>query len=263
MNNEDSSNVVVMRAADLPNPPITIERLAPTSSMVISLYWPAVLTDVDTGFDLVSGYRLYTNTGIGDDIIKLIFDGEGIPSQRTFTHDGLIPGRYYKYQVSTLNSVGEGPKSTVKIFLASQPPLAPGKPTFVNSFRGGSLTIEWEPPADVGGSVIRSYMIMYNDGESNSPLTRELQICDPMKTVYQLTGLLEGRFYGVAVKAFTSCSEGEFERQNSGACPSCSVESPLSEISTFVVADLPSRLKIKYLVYPNEGRNAPFQFQFC
>ena len=58
------------------------------------------------------GYKVYLNR-LESDSFELIYDGTNFPSTLTYTATGLSRGIFYRFKVTALNAIGEGPDSTI------------------------------------------------------------------------------------------------------------------------------------------------------
>ena len=116
-----ASEVSYFQCADISDAPSTpiLESTTPNS---ISVAWNEPASD---GGSPISGYRLYMNDILEDDVFRLVFDGANYPSTLTYTTAGLIAGRYYRFKVSALNRIGESEVSSEATFLAADFPSAP------------------------------------------------------------------------------------------------------------------------------------------
>lgn len=115
--------------ADIPDPP-TAPILEGTTSTSISVSWNE---PVNNGGSPVSGYRLYMNDLLADDVFNLIYDGANYPASLSFTVEGLTPGKYYRFKVSSMNKNGESAPSIEAKFLAADFPAAPSQPYLIQS----------------------------------------------------------------------------------------------------------------------------------
>ena len=74
------------------------------------------------------------------------------------TETGLSAGSSYKFRVSARNSVGYSTPSSVLTIVAATVPSQPSAPT--TTLNGEtSFTIDWNPPADLGGLAINGYRL--------------------------------------------------------------------------------------------------------
>ena len=250
----DVSPYLVATAADLPNPPTSVTRDdPPISKTAIEVHWSPVTDAAETGGALVTGYRVYANTGI-DDALAMVFDGSGSPSIRSFKHTGLVPGRRYWYQVTSLSSVGEGSRTNISTFLAAEPPAAPLQPRFVTA-GFGSITIGLDPPPSDGGSPIVRYVIYRNDGTVNGLLSTQVSVCDMSRTQFDVPDLLLGRDYLIQVQAHADCPYGAgnslHEYDADGICVNdgdCTLPGARSGIALFTTTDVPDTVTLEKVV---------------
>jgi hypothetical protein len=252
----DVSPYLIATAAAKPNPPAVVSRdIPPTSATSLEVHWSAVIKDTDTGGALVTGYRVYANTGIGDVVSNLVFDGSGSPSIRSFRHTGLVPGRRYRYQVTAISTSGEGKRSEVSTFLAAAPPSAPQKPRFVDA-NSNEIHISLDPPASDGGSTILKYVVHVNENPIEpNPLQRVDHVCNTMLSVYPIANLLGGREYQIQVQAYGQCPSGEAKAPpltapstdlcNEEGVNECGIPGAISTMSLFTSTALPSALIIE------------------
>lgn len=148
--NEIGSSVMSERAylvcADLPGAP-SAPILEGTTATSISVAWNEPASD---GGAPISGYKLYMNDILADDMFNMIYDGSNYPSAISFTQTKLTPGKYYRFKVSAMNRNGESAKSVEAKFLAADFPGAPSQPYWITSSTT-QITIGWYPPTDNGG----------------------------------------------------------------------------------------------------------------
>jgi len=79
------------------------------------------------------------------------------------TADILVPGKRYRFQVSAVNAIGEGPLSTEIASFAFSLPGIPKKPFRITSEKSGankaSITIGWEPLTETGSVPLTGYKL--------------------------------------------------------------------------------------------------------
>ncbi|CAE8682347.1 unnamed protein product [Polarella glacialis] len=250
----DISPYLTATAANLPQPPQLVTReLPPVSKTVIEVQWSAVTSEADAGGALVTGYRIYSNTG-NDDPLFLVFDGSGSPSVRSFRHTGLVPGRRYRYQVSSMSTAGEGSRTSIFSFAASEPPSATSQPRFVDS-DGLTMTIGMDPPPSDGGAAIVRYVVYRNDGTPSGLLSTSIHICDTQMSEFQIPDLQGGRDYQIQLEAHSGCPTGEESAEVvplvDGQCPNklaCTLAGARSAIALYTTTKLPDPTKIARVV---------------
>ena len=123
------SEVSYYVCADIPEPP-NAPILEGTTATSISVSWDE---PANNGGSPVSGYRLYMNDLLADDVFNLIYDGANYPASLSFTKTGLTPGKYYRFKVSSMNKNGESALSEESKFLAADFPAAPSQPYLIQS----------------------------------------------------------------------------------------------------------------------------------
>ena len=115
-------------------------------------------------------------------------------SSPSYIHGGLLPQTAMHYRVAAVNSVGQGPWSTV-VNSSTDYGGPPGPPQQLAATPGSETRIDlsWDPPFDTGGWAIRSYTIEESeDGEDWA----ELADVQSPATSYSHTGLVpESRHY--------------------------------------------------------------------
>ena len=145
----------------------------------------------------ITGYKIYRGTTTDNIAYRTT-----LTNVYTYTDTSLINGQVYYYQVSALNSVGEGTKSKVE----SMTPIGlPGNPLNPNArLSGNSITITWEPPNENGGSKITQYKIYRSPDPNNFRLLRSIG----NQLSFVDTQIEIGEHYYYYITAVTSQGEG-------------------------------------------------------
>jgi fibronectin type 3 domain-containing protein len=130
-----------------PGVPRNLQVIAGNGQLVVSWQVPA-----SSGSTPVLGYKVYRGTTSTGETLYLSIGNE------TMVIDwGVQPGHKYFYQISALNTVGEGIRSGEK---NSTPLGVPDVPRgFHVSISSGHVRLDWLMPANNGGSSITSYSI--------------------------------------------------------------------------------------------------------
>lgn len=125
-------------------------------------------------------------------------------SSTEYVHTGLANGRTYRYQISALNSKGEGPLSEV---VKAVPDLVPDSPRRVQtqSAAQGAIQLSWDDPGSWGADTSGSYSIYRGE----APWDVELVANQITARSYQdTTGLQPNTTYHYRVVAVNSRGAG-------------------------------------------------------
>ena len=87
----------------------------------------------------------------------------------TYTVNSLNTGTLYKFKVAAVNYIDEdgGPLSQEGAVIAALKPDAPNAPTKFSSTKS-AITIQYQAPADDGGSAITAYKVLMNQGGAST-----------------------------------------------------------------------------------------------
>src|SRR5262249_53950535 len=121
------------------------------------------------------------------------------------TDTGLSAGVTYFYQVSALNTPGEGPRSNERSATPTSAATVPGAPALNTATRGnGTVSLAWSAPASNGGSAITNYRVY----RSTSSGTETLLTTLGNVTSFNDAGLTNGITYFYKVSALNAIGEG-------------------------------------------------------
>jgi len=142
----------------------------------------------DTGGTAIAAHRIYRGNASG---ALSLFTETG--SSTTYTNTGLQNGVTYYFQVSAVNSAGEGPRSAEASAVPSGGPTVPSAPRNLTYVPGASnVTLDWEPPESDGGAMITGYSVYRGTAPGSLLLLSPLENL----TTYVDEGLLpDVRFY--------------------------------------------------------------------
>ena len=116
----------------------------------VALSWGA---PANNGGAPISAYRVYRD-GV---LAHTTANG----TTTNFTDTGRTNGQTYSYEVSAVNTAGEGPRSAT---VEATPVAVPSAPLSVTTEGGNhQVTVAWAAPADDGGSPLTQYRV-YRDG---------------------------------------------------------------------------------------------------
>ena len=176
----------------LPTMPLNIE--ASLGFRNVTLNWDP---PDDDGGDPHITYNIYRGTSENDLELKV----REHPFPYYFEED-LTDGQSYYYEVSAVNSVGEGPRSKVMI----TPYSFPSKPlSFEIEVGDGYAYLKWEPPSYNGGDPYLKYRVYYGT-QIDSPDYMETLT----ETSFKSTRLTNGKTYFFRVAAVNTMGQGPY-----------------------------------------------------
>ena len=164
----------------------------------VSLSWSP---PAGTNPSSVSGYNVYVSTAPGHETGTPI-NGVTPVTTTGYSVTGLTNGTRYYFEVTALNSAGEGAPSNE----AGATPAAPlAAPAGVSAAAGnGQVSLTWSPPPSNGKAPVTSYNV-YLSTTSGAQGTRIAQVSG---TTYTATGLQNGTAYYFEVTAVGPVGEG-------------------------------------------------------
>src|SRR5439155_1174291 len=121
----------------------------------VTLTWQAPASD---GGSPITNYKIYRGVAPGSETLLTT-----VGNVLTYTDSAVTNGLTYYYQVSAVNSPGEGAKSneaSATPSAAPPPPPPPSSPSNLAATGGNAqVTLTWQAPASDGGSPIANYKI--------------------------------------------------------------------------------------------------------
>src|SRR5207253_850232 len=139
-------------------PPSAPQNLAATGGNAqVTLTWQAPASD---GGSPITNYKIYRGTSSNGETLLAT-----IGNVLAYTDSAVTNGVPYYYQVSAVNSPGEGAKSNEASATPSAPPpppppTPPSAPTNLVATAGNAqVGLTWQAPASNGGSPITNYKI--------------------------------------------------------------------------------------------------------
>ncbi len=117
----------------------------------------------------------------------------------------VVGGTVYYYQVSAVNSAGEGTPSGIVMARPFDCPSMPQNLTWTSS--NGTVSLRWDPPSTDGGLAIRGYEVHRGTALSNIALIDNTVSCG-----YKDTEVVAARSYIYEVRAFNSFGAGPESR---------------------------------------------------
>lgn len=188
-------------------PPGAPQGLAATAGDgTVTLAWSAPGSD---GGSPINEYRIYRGTSPGTGSQIAVVAGDVL----TYTDTGLSNGVQYYYRVTAVNGIGEGPFSNEVSATPMAPPTPPGAPENLRATAGdATVTLEWSPPTDNGGSPISRYNV-YQGPTSGGETFRSWVAGDVL--TFTDTGLANGQEYFYKVAALNDAGEGPMSNEAS------------------------------------------------
>jgi len=185
-----------------PTAPITVPGVpsltATAGNAQVGLSW----TTPANGGATITGYRLYRGTTSGS---LALYQTLGVVT--TYSDTAVTNGTTYYYQVSAVNAVGEGTRSSERSATPTAPatvPLAPLGFTAAPSFPKG-IDLAWSAPAADGGSAITGYRIYRS---TTSGTETFLATVPAGSTTYRDTSTKKNTRYYYIVRAVNAVGEG-------------------------------------------------------
>src|SRR5437763_3442387 len=184
-----------------PTPPSAPQNLAATGGNAqVTLTWQAPASD---GGSLITNYKIYR--GLAPTTETLLTT---VGNVLTYTDSAVTNGVTYYYQVSAVNSPGEGAKSNEASATPNAPPPPPTPPSaptnLVATAGNAQVGLTWQAPASNGGSPITNYRIYR--GTSSNGETLKATIGNVL--TYTDTSVTNGVTYYYQVSALNNVGEG-------------------------------------------------------
>ena len=171
----------------------SLTATAGNAQVVLSWTTPA------NGGSPITAYKVYRGTVSGS---LSLYQTLGVTNG--YTDTAATNGTTYYYQVSAVNAVGEGSRSTQRSAQPAGPPSAPLNCAAAPASPKG-INLSWSAPASNGGSPITGYNIY----RSTSPGTETLlTTVGPGTTTLRDSGTKKGTQYYYFVRAVNAIGEG-------------------------------------------------------
>lgn len=147
------SSAVTAIAASVPDAPTLNLASTTATQSSITLVWNA---PADDGGSDITDYQVWWDRGTNS-----WEQAELTTSTATsYTKSGLSAGNEYKFYVKAVNVVGTSDASSTTTIMAATVPNAPSTPTTTLDGTQTNVIIDWNAPADNGGTDITSYAIL-------------------------------------------------------------------------------------------------------
>lgn len=192
-------------------------ELSPTSASILTALIPAVPTSltlekrnkfemtfkweppVDKGGLELLSYKIYMAEE--SEVYSKVLDApsELNPSITVHTEQGLQADKTYKFKVSAVNFVGEGPITDEIFVIAADMPEKPENPPTITLVTQTSITLTLTelPVENNGGSPVTGYIVQMDDGLGGNFMT----VHNSLYLDLILSGLESSRFYRIRYAA--------------------------------------------------------------
>jgi hypothetical protein len=195
------------RAATLPGKPEGVIVIKATGGA----FYFDLPPPLDTGGLNISAYLLYVNSLQLPNVFSEVYRG----TDRKASLYGLKYSSTYKVKYRVLTAVGLSDfseavaVSTNFLTLPTQP-----RNIAVSFVTGGSISLQWLPPLDFGGSPIKSYQVNYFRDYTSAIILQHVMNDIPLDTTRYVTtkiaGLMPNTTYGfmvIAVNDISACAD--------------------------------------------------------
>src|SRR5207302_1645327 len=183
------------------SPPSAPQNLAATGGNAqVTLTWQTPASD---GGSPVTNYKIYRGVASGSETLLTT-----VGNVLTYTDSAVTNGVPYYYQVTAVNSLGEGPRSNEASATPNPPPPPPSPPSaptnLVATAGNAQVGLTWQAPGSNGGSPITNYRIYR--GTSSNGETLLATIGNVL--TYTDTAVTNGVTYYYQVSAVNGAGEG-------------------------------------------------------
>jgi titin len=180
----------------------------------VVLTWGAPASD---GGSVITNYRVHRSMTSGAEVFLV-----EIGNVLTYTDVTVVNGQIYYYQVSAVNAVGEGPRSSEASATPSSPATPPSAPQNLAATGGnGVVALTWQAPLSDGGSPLTNYRIYRGTTAGGEAFLFETGNV----LAYSDTGVANGQTYYYVVHARNGVGEGP-QSNEASATPSAPANLP-------------------------------------
>jgi predicted phage tail protein len=186
-------------AAEAPGPPTGLTATPGNTQVTLKWNPPASNGGAD-----VTGYKVYVGTTAG------FTRGDPFTSVTgtTATVPNLVNGTTYHFQVTAVNSAGEGQASEMPATPAAE---APGPPTGLTATPGNTqVTLKWNPPASNGGATVTGYDLYAG---TTADFSGQAPVARIPGTIATVKGLVVGTTYHFKVRAVNRVGAGPLSEE--------------------------------------------------
>ena len=179
--------------------------VATAGDATVTLTWSAPSSN---GGSPITNYRIYRSTTGGGETPQAT-----IGNVLTYSDTAVTNGVTYYYEVSALNNVGEGPRSSEASATPIAPTTAPGAPRDLGAVAGdATVALAWSSPSSDGGSAITNYKVYRGTISGQLSLLATL----PNVLSYTDSAVTNGQTYYYKVTAVNAVGEGPRSNEASG-----------------------------------------------
>jgi len=199
--NSPVSNTAVITTVGLPDPPDNVSATT-TGTSTITVAWTAP----DVTGTTISGYQIDRKVGVGG--IFSTIEPFTNSQDTTFNDQLLASGTEYCYRLKTFTNIGLSATFSDEDCATTQDQADPPANMTATAIDGSSINVQWDTPADNGGSTISGYKIeRQKSGDAFFLLAEERQ--PESNRILNDTALEVGTLYTYRVSAITGFGEGE------------------------------------------------------
>jgi fibronectin type 3 domain-containing protein len=212
----ESSRSTEVNATPMARPGRMLTLFAESGSRFVVLSWEP---PVNNGGGVINCYILYRG-----DQYKAIVKFKTLSAEvLSFNDTGLMNGVTYRYQISSMNTEGEGLKSEIVEAVPLSVPTAPRN--FVVEAGDHVIELSWDPPSDAGGTPVTGFSIRRSVDGSDWAL---IETCPSTEYSYSDKDVENGRVYHYRLSARNTV--GESQNVESNATP-MGLPGPVGSIS--------------------------------
>jgi len=202
----DSTSAFARSAGTVTDPTAPLALSAVSGHTSVSLSWAAPSAN---GGSAIIGYNVYRGlSSAGETLLA-----SGVAT-RSYLDTAVTDGTTYYYEVTAVNGLGEGPRSTA----ASATPQAavPGSPRSLTAQKATAkgVTLAWTAPASNGGAAISGYRLSRSTSSRRETFYVTVT-CTATTCTYTDTGTHSGTTYYYEVAATNKVGTGAASNQAS------------------------------------------------
>jgi cellulose 1,4-beta-cellobiosidase len=221
--------------ATVPDQP-TLSATAGNAQVALSWTTPA------DGGTAITGYRLYRGTTSG-----YLAPYQTLGVVTAYTDTAVSNGTTYYYQVSAVNAVGEGSRSSERSATPTAPLTVPGQPTLSATAGTGQVALSWTTPAN-GGSPISAYRLYRGTSSGSLALYQTLGVVSG----YTDTAVTNGTTYYYQVSAVNAIGEGSRSTERS-ATPAAPAQVPSAPLGFTAAPSFPKGIDLAWSAPASNG----------